>query len=302
MKSKSKITVFLAGTDHVKDVLNDLYKSLTRMKFKPYWFRKPDFPQIHHNAMDNCLEVVKISDRFILVIDERAGLPYNNGRTICEEEFNIAKERNIPCLVFVRQRVWQQARIYHRHLEKNNKVTKTQFKNLILDGDQDVYEFIERIQHKEIDGKPSIAWIIPFELSDEIIKSIKGKWVISGEQEVKVLNTLRASIGVKKESVIKREIPARIIISDAAMASLKSFTLDDRKRILDQINKIESQLQTGKIKSLITNRYYDKKDLRVLRIRDIRVIFRLHKDYITILDVGKRSTIYKEFKILPDVI
>jgi len=294
MKAKSKITVFLAGTDYVKDVLNDLNKSLIRMKFKPYWFRNPDFPQIHPNAMDNCLEVVKISDRFILVIDERAGLTYKNGRTICEEELNIAKEKGIPCLVFIRQRVWQQARIYHRHLTEYNKVTKTHFKNLMLDGDQEVYEFIERIQHKKIDSKPSVAWIIPFELSNEIIKSIKGKWVISDEQEVKVLNTLRASIGVKEDMIIKREIPAKTVISKHAMVSLKQFTLKDRERILNQINMIGSRLHTGKIKTLITNRYYDEEDLRVIRVGDIRVIFRLHEDYITILDVGKRSSIYKK--------
>src|SRR6478736_2732379 len=104
-----KETVFLAGTDHVKDVLSTVEAGLRRMGFAPWWFHK-DFPLNHPNAMDSCIEAARMCDRLVLVVDERAGLPYpKTGTTITEAEFNVAHERGIRCLVFVRDRIWYQS-------------------------------------------------------------------------------------------------------------------------------------------------------------------------------------------------
>jgi len=174
----SKETIFLSGTDYVKDILNELYRFIKDMGWKPLYFHETDFPHLKSDAMSNCLEVAKTCDRMIVVIDQRAGLIYKpSGKTITEEEFNIAFDKNAHYLVYIRNNVWNNSRIYHRHKKDVTTIDGDKYKQMKLDGDQEVYEFIERLQHKHYNGEPRVPWIEPFDFSDVIMESVKFKWM-----------------------------------------------------------------------------------------------------------------------------
>lgn len=176
--TKLKPRVFLCGTDRVKDVINEVYKFLRIRGFDPIWFQKPDFLSTANYSMDNCIEEAKRCHRMIVIIDERAGLRYQiTGTTICEAEFMTAVKRSIPFLIFVREEVLNNSKIYHRHrTASGGALTVEAFKTLKLTGDQEVFEFIERIQHLEQNGSPSVPWITSFKFVDDIKKVIRVKW------------------------------------------------------------------------------------------------------------------------------
>jgi len=237
---KRRETVFLSGTDRVRDVMSQIYSALKRMGFRPWWFAQPDFPTFSDNAMDSCLAAARSCDRFVLVLDERAGLRYGEtGTTITEAEFNEAHARNIPCLVFIRDRIWHQSRVYHRCRAKS-EVDKERFETMMLDGDQEVYEFIERIQHKTRNGKPGVPWITPFDLADEIVKAIRAKWLITDKAQFQLVAALRDATEERRVP----EVPVtrhggNIIFSRRALEEVESLSEKDRQRFLVALQALE---------------------------------------------------------------
>jgi Domain of unknown function (DUF4062) len=218
--------VFLSGTDYVKDALHTVCKAVKRMGFRPVWFHSSDFPSIEPNAMDNCISVAKECDRMVVVIDERAGLRHEaTGKRITEAEFDAGQTCNMPCLVFVRDRVWHQSRIYHRHKKRlKNCVSSSTFKRLKLDGDQDVFEFIERLQHPSIEGRPNVPWIQSFENPDDIVKAIKGKWVMSEREEAATLDVVRnATIQEWRNERVRGFSSDKVSISPEIVRKLREF-------------------------------------------------------------------------------
>jgi hypothetical protein len=227
-------TVFLSGTDRVQDVLSVLYDELGEY-FQPLWFRKPDFPLIHNDAMTNCLKVAQQCDRMIAVVDERGGLLYRKtGRTITENEFLAARKRGVPCLVFVRSKIWSQSRVYHRHL-KGAPLDEDGFRALGLDGDQAVYEFIERLQHLQTNGTPEVPWIEPFNLPQDIVEAVKAKWVLPESDK-------RVAVNVGDEDAVLQEYPGS---SDVCSED------DIHKLIADYSDYLPDQLRTSMLASLI---------------------------------------------------
>jgi len=175
-------TVFLSGTSRVGDVLDQVSRSVKRMGFTPLLYSEPNFPVLEEDAMEACLAAVRRSHRFVLVLDERAGLKYPaTGTTITEAEFNEAFKHKIPCLVFIRSRVWEQARVFHKgRRSEPGPIDKNKFASMNLDGDQEVYELIERLQHKKRNGRSAVPWIRSFNRAVDIIRAIRN-WLLSRE-------------------------------------------------------------------------------------------------------------------------
>jgi hypothetical protein len=175
----ANVTTFLAGTDDVKDVIHQLNKELPRYGFKPIWFHK-EFKIDKEDSMAECIKNVRLTDKFILILDKRYGLKSRNSeKSITENEFNEAYRLHKPIIIFIRQEVWDWSRIYHVQKRKKKRgFTKDEFTKLGIIGDINLYEFIDRIQHLRDNEGIRIPWVIPFTYADDILKSIVEKWGI----------------------------------------------------------------------------------------------------------------------------
>lgn len=177
-----KEKIFIAGTDDVKWVIEKLYDALEDLDYEPYWFHKR-FQVNTEDTMKECLINVENSDRFILVLDKRYGLPYRNfPHSITEEEFLTAFRKNIPILIFITTQTFAHSKIYHNKKKIKKRVTNKHIKELGLKADKHLFEFIDRIQHMEENGEDKIIWIEVFNFVDDIIEQIKYKW----ERESKI--------------------------------------------------------------------------------------------------------------------
>ncbi len=181
---KRKERVFLAGTDDVKDILEHLESRLPELEYELIWFHKR-FDVETEDTFDTCLENVKKCDRFILVLKERYGIPYNTSETypdgsykysITEEEFMTAHRENIPILIFIYRNTFTQAGMYHKHRKHDKGYLEKNFSNLGYKAQMGLYEFIERLQHLKKEGKRKIRWIENYSYAEEILNQVKLKW------------------------------------------------------------------------------------------------------------------------------
>ena len=73
------------------------------------------------------------------------------------------------------------SRVYHRlRTRKRRRLTEAEFQSACLRGDQEVYEFIERLQHKQEMGFPMVPWLIRFDIPSEVVAHVRGKWMEDG--------------------------------------------------------------------------------------------------------------------------
>lgn len=78
-------------------------------------------------------------------------------------------------LVFLFRDTYVQSGIYHKNKIGEATLTNEQFERLKLKGQIGLYEFIERMQHLEKDGKKNIRWIETFVYAGDIIEQIEFK-------------------------------------------------------------------------------------------------------------------------------
>lgn len=257
------------------------------MGFKPLWFRAPDFPHLHSNAMDNCLEVAARSDRMVVVLDERAGLLYEPlGITITEAEFERAFSRGVPILVFVRDRVLQQSRVYHRHAEEIRIKGKAYFSKLRLDGDEEVYAFIERLQHKTRDGKQAVPWITSFSFADDIVTHIREKWLLPTKAQAMALAALRKNV----ENPSKKQVGTRrgVVATELVVQALRALTKRQRLLIERRIGDLQGAMAMGRGDPMYVKRLLLTPGLTHYELRlspELRLVVRVEEDK-TLVIVG----------------
>ncbi len=175
--------VFLAGTDDVRYIMESLEKELKQMGYDPIWFHAK-FKVDSKDTMETCLDNVRASDRLILILNKKCGLPYRDApRSITEEEFITAFEEGKLILIFIQQETNAHSKIY-RKLKKQGKIITEENKNEYgFKTDIELFEFIDRIQHLEKDGKVDIRWRELFDSINDIIQQIKLKWMIHTKSE-----------------------------------------------------------------------------------------------------------------------
>jgi len=174
--------VFLCGTDEVKWVMESLDENLPDFGFIPIWFHKT-FKVEDKDTMETCIENVRDSDRLILVINKRYGLPFrytrDNGRiSISEEEFLTAVDEEKKILIFIENSVFEQSKIYRKLIENSDlEITEENKESYGFKAQLETYQFIDRILHMKKDGILDIRWIEPFKDIGEILEQIKFKWI-----------------------------------------------------------------------------------------------------------------------------
>lgn len=194
----TKFSIFLAGTDDVRYVIEYIEEKLSKMGLEPYWFHRK-IKVLEKDTMKTCLDNVKKCDRFILILNRRSGLPYESSEkypddsyryTITREEFNTANKGKKPILIFINYEIYIQSKIYHKEKkEKKRNLNKEEFDNLNLKGDMGLFEFIEDLQHLKRNGEKEIKWIEPYNYSREIVEQIQLKWdlkkvIVKSEDDV----------------------------------------------------------------------------------------------------------------------
>ena len=275
-----KEKVFLAGTDDVKLVLENLNDVLIELGYESIWFHKK-FQINTDDTMKECLNNVENSDRFILVLDKRYGLPYRDfAHSITEEEFLTAYRKNLPILIFITIPTFEQSKIYHKLKRKKTKVTNKHLKELGLKADKKLFEFIDRIQHMEKNGKKKVTWIEPFNYIDEIIEQIKFKW---GQDSKLDFEQFIAPWVLPNE-----EIPIHIKWN-------QDFEFD--------IIEIEFPKDIEFIEAINLNNFKEEKLKIIIQKEDIRFIIYNHSfvSYFGIIFLYKEIN-FKELKLFKDII
>jgi hypothetical protein len=145
--SNKKKKVFLAGSDDVKYIMESLEKELKEMGYDPIWFHKK-FKVEAKDTMETCLNNVRNSDKLILILFNRYGLPFREGGiSITEQEFITAKEINKPILIFINKETYDHSKIYRKSKKQGISITEKNKNQYGFKADIGIYELIDRIQH-----------------------------------------------------------------------------------------------------------------------------------------------------------
>lgn len=142
-------------------------------------FELPDFPiEPDKHSHDICLTALKRANIVILVIDKRYGGKYYDSSSICitQKEYLSAIEDEIPCLVFVSRRAWDERYAFYSDLKKSGK-TKEEFgKNYNCKYVEDVRTiyFIDEIRNA-YETKKCSNWITCFEGISDLLDKVKGQ-------------------------------------------------------------------------------------------------------------------------------
>lgn len=111
------------------------------------------------NTIENCIKIVKENaDILILVVGNRYGNVIDNGKSITNNEFLVAKKKGIPIFCFIDKSTLSAINFW-----KSNK--NGDFSG-IVDNTQ-IFEFISEIR------EDSKIWTFPFEKAQDIIRTLK---------------------------------------------------------------------------------------------------------------------------------
>jgi hypothetical protein len=115
------------------------------------------------DTYEACLEEVKRSDMLILVIGGRFGAePPGSGRSITNQEWELAHARRIPIFTFVDRKVWDLLTVW----EANPSADFTPHVQ-----DPRVFEFIRQVSRTSRNN-----WVWPFDSAEEIVDVLREQW------------------------------------------------------------------------------------------------------------------------------
>ncbi|MFX1295656.1 MAG: tetratricopeptide repeat protein [Promethearchaeota archaeon] len=256
-----KVKIFISGTSEVSEEANQVYKYLEELGHEPLWYEE-NFYISNKNAMDECLENVKISDRLILILNKRYGLPYGDkGYSITETEFNLALEEEKDVLIFIKDNIWIQSPMYKKQKTSGilDKITDEKFhKEMGFKAEQNIYEFIDRIQHKVTKGKINVRWISDFNKSDQIIDQINKKWKLP---YIKIKNLVSWDDNnfldplnesgyepkfMRSGGVKKIDIDNQLVVEHAILTKLKNLFKKEIENPIDKVHFLLGKSGCGK--------------------------------------------------------
>ena len=111
------------------------------------------------NTIENCVKIVKENaDILILIVGNRYGNIIENGKSITNNEFLVAKQKGIPIFCFIDKKTLNAINFW-----KNNK--NGDFSNIV--DNTKIFEFIVDIREN------SKIWTFPFEKAQDIVNTLK---------------------------------------------------------------------------------------------------------------------------------
>ncbi|PRD56744.1 DUF4062 domain-containing protein [Sphingobacterium gobiense] len=157
----NNINIFVSSTCYdLSQIRVDLSEFITNSGHNPILSEFENFPiSPELNTIENCIKIVKENaDILVLIVGNRYGNIINNGKSITNNEFLVARQKGIPIFCFIDKKT----------------LNALSFWNTNKDGDfssfvdnVQIFDFIEEIRNN------SKIWTFPFEKAQDIISTLK---------------------------------------------------------------------------------------------------------------------------------
>lgn len=194
----NNINVFVSSTCYdLSQIRTDISEYLSNSGHNPILSEFENFPiSPELNTIENCIKIVKENaDILVLIVGSRYGSIIDNGKSITNNEFLVAKQKGIPIFCFIDKTTLNALSFWRSNKEGN-------FSN-IVDNTQ-IFEFIDDIRNN------SKIWTFPFEKAQDIISTLK----------IQLSYLFKSSLKIKK--IFDEDIPDffKLNLSDKALKIL----------------------------------------------------------------------------------
>lgn len=143
-------------------------------------FEEPDFPaEPGMHSHENCLAALRRTDIVIAIIDRRYGDRFyaDPNVSITEKEYFAAMDSEIPCLVFVSEKAWQERNVYNDDLGNSGQeegVFQKEYHRKYVE-DVRVLQLINKIQKIYKRRRRDSNWISFFRDNEDLVEKVEGK-------------------------------------------------------------------------------------------------------------------------------
>ncbi|AZA54361.1 DUF4062 domain-containing protein [Chryseobacterium sp. G0201] len=178
----NNLNIFVSSTCYdLSQLRANLHDFITKSGHNPVLSEYDNFPiSPELNSIENCIKNVKENaDILVLIVGNRYGSIIENGKSITNTEFLMAKQKGIPIFCFIDKNTLNALNFW-----KNNK--DADFSHIV--DNKEIFEFITDIrENKKI-------WTFPFEQSQDIILTLKIQLSHLFKSSLKVKNILDRDI------------------------------------------------------------------------------------------------------------
>lgn len=192
------INIFVSSTCYdLSQIRTDISEFIKNSGHNPILSEFENFPiSPELNTIENCIKIVKDNaDILVLIVGSRYGSIIENGKSITNNEFLVAKQKGIPIFCFIDKTTLNALNFWRYNKDGN-------FSN-IVDNIQ-IFEFIDDIRNN------SKMWTFPFEKAQDIINTLK----------IQLSYLFKNSLKVRK--IFNEDIPEffKLNLSDKALKIL----------------------------------------------------------------------------------
>ena len=157
----NNINIFVSSTCYdLSQIRVDISEFIENSGHNPILSEFENFPITPElNTIENCIKIVKENaDILVLIVGNRYGNVIENGKSITNNEFLVAKQKGIPIFCFI-----DKSTLNALNFWKKNK--DADFSHIV--DNTEIFEFISSIREN------SKIWTFPFEKAQDIIKTLK---------------------------------------------------------------------------------------------------------------------------------
>lgn len=191
----NNINIFVSSTcfdlSQIRIDLSDFIKLSGHNPILSEFENFPISPEL--NTIENCIKIVKENaDILVLIVGNRYGSVIENGKSITNNEFLVAKQKGIPIFCFI-----DKGTLSALDFWRKNKNADFSY---MVDNTQ-IFEFIDNIRNN------SKIWTFPFEKVQDIVSTLK----------IQLSYLFKSSLNAKK--LLDVEIPAffKLNLSEKAL-------------------------------------------------------------------------------------
>ena len=178
----NNINIFVSSTcydlSQIRVDLSDFIKLSGHNPILSEFENFPISPEL--NTIENCIKIVKENaDILVLIVGNRYGHIIENGKSITNNEFLVAKQKGIPIFCFIDHSTLSALNFWQKNKEADF--------SYIVDNPK-IFEFIENIRNN------SKIWTFPFHKAQDIINTLKVQLSYLFKSSLKAKNLFEVEI------------------------------------------------------------------------------------------------------------